>query len=419
MSKLSHLGDLEHFELFKNLTKSRKMNMRAFQFFSFLILTLLFLSSCVVPEIGLGVSEKVQKSLKSKGGLNSDKISPSDDKDEEQEEEKIENEEQKREEEQNAEAPASEDLQDQSEGKDNTASDSSKYTAEDLLNCQGERAMNEEENALMSFSKKILGINNIDIHFEKSIIDLVEKDIKKYVKKHSKISVYDFWKALSKKTIRKLNVKLVISYNQLSEVDFNKRKQVLAYAFLYQIEKGAKEALFRFFFNDQNGSDANQRVISFKSTQDISKAEDVKICNDIKLSQISIETKLNNAKLRSRILCVNDGGTVIELVENDKKQLEIKIDSKIKRDLSLEVKNLQVHITQEEVSLSFREWNVWPEVDIEMLKRVENVPGWGGIDYVDGSVETMDLIIRNSYFKYDTFYDLQCREFKKHTFITD
>lgn len=357
------------------------------------IITLMSLSSCLVPEKAVEISEKIGvsgKSTTTTTNFPNEKTAPP---------------------------------------KKKFDPINSKYTKRDFAGCFTALAIVPVVMVTEALLNVLTLKVDIDAYINQNTIDLVAKDLDGYISENGKISPENFWKSLSMEAHDSLISDLIPSYNRMSSEAFSEKKKIIAYAFLYYLEAGTPESSYHFTFDDRESDEPRiiREYISFGGSRKIKDAIDVGICGYFRFSDINIETKLlEDASIQSKILCENQYGSKVILTENDNNELKLEVKFKSKNSekesqakiVTMNMNGLNIDTNRKNVDLEYSlGWNRYPKVYIGIEKRFEtNEDGEKG-HYVKNSAKTMDVQIKyNVIQRGDRLKNLNCREIKPFSF---
>lgn len=348
---------------------------------TFAILTLFSLTSCLVPEKVVEISEKV--GVKGSFNYNNSNSQPKKDFD-----------------------PVN-----------------SKYTQRDFAGCFTAIALAPVVKVTESILNVITLKTEVDIFIKAETIKLVKSDLDQFLKNNGKMSPDDFWNSLSLESYDSLILDLIPSYNSISTEQFEEKKKVLAYAFLYYLEVGEENGSYLFTFDDRESEDPRviREYISFGGSRKIKDAKDVGICGYFRFSNINTHNGLvDSHDFKSKVLCENDFGSKVELVEStdDTLILKYKFKSKPVQTIRMNSNDLSVDSSTKNLEIEYsRGWSHYPKVFIDIKKRFQTYEDQTKGHYVDNSVKGMNLQVKYHLLKGgDKFKNLRCREVKAYTF---
>ncbi|MFT6633766.1 MAG: hypothetical protein ACJAS4_003738 [Bacteriovoracaceae bacterium] len=270
---------------------------------------------------------------------------------------------------------------------------------------------------------------DVDAYINQNTIDLVAKDLDAYILENGKISPEEFWNSLSMEAHDSLISDLIPSYNRISSENFNEKKKIMAYAFLYYLEAGSPESSYHFTFDDRESDEPRfiREYISFGGSRKIKDAIDVGICGYFRLSDINVETNLlEDNGIKSKILCENQHGSKVVLSENFNNEIKLEVKFKSKNSLNeskpkivtMNLNDIDVDANRKNVDLEYSlGWNRYPKVYIDIEKRFQTNENGEKGHYVNNSAKTMDVQIKyNVIQRGDRLKNLNCREVKAFTF---
>lgn len=154
---------------------------------------------------------------------------------------------------------------------------------------------------------------SVDLKISKNTIEAVEKDLTKHLIKKDKLSVQNLWNLLSDTTVVAVYHDLIKAYSKLSSEELALKKQVLAYGFLYYLETGKEDGIYKFILADQ-AHEAETQTISFNATKGDTKLRSVTICDDLKVEEIAIKSK---ESMPYNVQCSGDKRSVLMRTTGD------------------------------------------------------------------------------------------------------
>jgi hypothetical protein len=309
------------------------------------------------------------------------------------------------------------------ENKDQFDPVNSKYTEKDFAGCFTAIAIAPVVLIAEGLTNALTFKKNVDAYINKKTIDLVSNDLNEYISKNGKISPENFWVSLSAKAYDSLISDLIPTYNTVSTNEFNEKKKIIAYAFLYYLEAGTPETTYLFTFDDRESSESRiiREYISFAGSNKIKDAKDVGICGYFRFSDINIESRHDqNDDVKSKILCGNKFGTKVILAESDNGELRVELTFKNAkpRVVKMNSSDVEIDVNKSNVELEYsRGWRQFPKVYIEIDKRFKTFEDGQRGRYEVNSAKSMDIQIKYNLIKAgDKLKNLTCREVKAFSF---
>ncbi len=310
----------------------------------------------------------------------------------------------------------------------------SRYANKDFTRClrdsSAERASDTPSSGggLSAFR---LFANPVDLQITKETISSIIRDINTQLKQSGRFSPQNFWQSLSANSVYKLMTDLINAYPDLSDSEFEKKKQMIAYAFLYYVEQRETEVSYSFNFNsneDQGESDSRE-TISFNGSDEVDDAHMANVCSSLKIEDINTNNEtLSAADSSGKMICTDGENQLITLTKIGQETLVLKINNdseakykEFKMDLS-EILFSTETIDEHEITPAITEISHdtggffgYPTVSLK-LKRVKvNTFEDDVYDsyYLPERFKGMDVNIITSHFSSIDFDDMNCRTLKE------
>lgn len=257
---------------------------------------------------------------------------------------------------------------------------------------------------------RILTSNKVDINFSKSLIYLVKDEVFQYILENSQISPDDFFGALSAYTREQFELEMIRAFSDLSPKDFQIRKQMMAYAFLYFIQNGSPLGESYSFTYDGRGElkrpQPYRAFVSFAGSDLRENVKEVGACGYFRFTEVSV-----NQKIRDEILCSNNDLDIVRLSYTDNKEYLLNVITKDKEQ-SFILDNLEMNNSDEMYELIHNPdlFDGYPEITLDFEKRSFYENNQKVI--LENSAEKLDLLIKTSFFKTSLkIKDLSCRSY--------
>ncbi len=293
----------------------------------------------------------------------------------------------------------------------------SKYTERDFAGCFTAALLAPIAKVGEAFLNKITGKEDVDIHFSEKTITLVEKNLKKFVQVNGKITPDDFWMSLDQEAFNGIVFDVLANKYFMDSETFEEKKKVIAYAFLYYLEVGEANTSYSFTFDDRRDSTSKTMIeyISFAGSKKIKDTKEVGVCGYFRFTEI--ETKHRDELHKNpTILCSNKNGTKIEISKNELNELKLKVSAKYNRSLVMDYNDIDVSDKNTVTKLEYNlRWLKFPKVYID-IKKESFINENGKKEYRDNSSERVDLFIKHNLTKRDAFKNLNCKTIQSFEF---
>lgn len=255
-----------------------------------------------------------------------------------------------------------------------------------------------------------------NILISKNTLKLVQSDLDSYTKSIGKISPNEFWENLSEAAHDAILFDLIRENNDIGTEEFEEKKKVLAYAFLYYLNGENETDSYKYIVDNRecDSFDETKEYISFAKTWGFNGVKEVEICGFFKFSNIETQSPYG---FEPKILCTNKEGSNFSIKRSADDHLIIKKDSIRDNDYSFKYSNFKITSKNSRTNIKYKSRLLeLPKMNLSILKR-HYINEEGNKVYIPNSSSQMDLYIKTSFRKKaDKFTNLSCRTINSFDF---
>ncbi|MBT4793270.1 MAG: hypothetical protein HON90_16985 [Halobacteriovoraceae bacterium] len=319
--------------------------------------------------------------------------------------------------EQNTEKKETEKTETEKSEKNAADSITTKYSRGDFASCMLKIAifpifiLGDAISSILNPNKKV------DLFLSEKVITLVKEDLDKYIKDFAKIEPRMFWTALSQASAKRLIAELILSYSEISDEEFEIKKQMIAYAFLYYLEVGNLNESYKFKFSSrEEGVDDFTEYISFNGPKRVKEAKDVSFCDYFRFSDVATyDHKEVSGDVLGKLLCFDKVLGSYELTQTDNNELNLVV-GKTGKEYHMNLSNVMTLNSSSESSLKLKfssGWNRYPKLKFT-LDRLSQIDSESKETvYFENKYKQMDLRITKYFLNTNKYKNLSCRTIKE------
>lgn len=242
----------------------------------------------------------------------------------------------------------------------------------------------EVEQEKLSFfqrvKKSIIGLftkkdTEFDIIYPQILTDKILKELESYILEHMEFAPEKFWVAVGPETEKYLNAYLIEKFVTLSDEEFLKLRDFVAFSFLFYFAEDIKEDGYEIHLDNAELPVSKIRI-AFTSKAEFEKRKKISLCGKEDIFSVNFQTDeefLLPSNVTARVICERKSDRVrLDVVNDSDVSLKIQTASN-EQKLSLQMADFEVNTSNRSSKLSYSQNGTELQLELK-IKDVDGKP---------------------------------------------